>query len=199
MIPFSELSRFKAPIGRPSAGKQDNAVFFGKKCAISRFVLMLDKLINLEKGNSKFNSYWEHLADFSPELFVAIDRFVPFRANQSASQGRLQIYAAQDDLSSFVTLRKEIPPVLSAWTFLAWNLAKGLALHSGFHFWRVWDCKCFFKDWKLTPRLFCSLPIWFFREVFLSWLGLSERFCLDNLERDKKRHHQNHPSNWIVE
>ena len=49
MIPFGELSRFKAPISRPSAQKQDIVVFLEKKCAISRFVLMLDKLINLEK------------------------------------------------------------------------------------------------------------------------------------------------------
>ena len=49
MIPFGELSRFKAPIGIPKAQKRDIAVFLEKKCAISRFVLMLDKLINLEK------------------------------------------------------------------------------------------------------------------------------------------------------
>ena len=46
MIPFGELSRFI-----PSAQKQDIAVFLEKKCAILRFVLMLDKLINLEKGS----------------------------------------------------------------------------------------------------------------------------------------------------
>ena len=51
MIPFGELSRFKAPIGGSSAQKRDIAVFLEKKCAISRFVLMLDKLINLEKGS----------------------------------------------------------------------------------------------------------------------------------------------------
>ena len=41
MIPFDELSRFKAPIGGPSAQKQDIAVFLENKCRISRFVLML--------------------------------------------------------------------------------------------------------------------------------------------------------------
>ena len=186
MIPFSELLWFKAPIRRPSAQKQDIAVFWRKKCAILRFVLMLDKLINLEKGSSKFKSYWEHLADFSPELFVAIDRFVPFRANQPASQGRLQIYAAQDDLLSFMTLRKEIPPVLSAWA-----LSKVQALHFSFHFWRHVS-KWFLKDWPWHPDFSVFFQFAFQGRVFATVFCALWMLCLDDLEGGKNC--QNHPS-----
>ena len=85
MIPFSELSRFKAPIGRPSA-KTGQCCFFGKKCAI--------------------------FADFCPELCVVIDRLSPFLADQSASKGSLQVQAVQNDLSSIRTLCEEILPGL---------------------------------------------------------------------------------------
>ena len=82
-------------------------------------------------GAKVVNSLWEHLIDFGPELSVSTDRLSPFGADQSASQGWLQVKAVKKNRSSFGNLPEEILPVL-----LAWALSKGQALHFGFHFWR---------------------------------------------------------------
>ena len=136
-------------------------MFFSNVCLLRPFM-----------GAKVENSQWKHLVDFCPELFEAIDCLSPFLADQSASQGWLQIYAAQDDLSSFMTLRKEIPPVLSAWA-----LSKVQALHFSFHFWRHVS-KWFLKDWPWHPDFSVIFQFDFQEGVFLTgFLVPSECFA----------------------
>ena len=61
---------------------------------------------------------------------------------KSASQRCLQVQPVKNDLSSFGAVTEKIPgEVLQVYflilpVLLAWTLATGQALHSGFHFWR---------------------------------------------------------------